>query len=190
MGKITESRVAVLREALLEFIDQVDGDLFVLSAKVKPTAKVIVLGKNSTQTWIEQARRRRQYGIDVLEGRYDFNKNHVLVPKEKPADARCFTKDEERAFEAAIKKHYATEDAAGCICKGNWRAIMAETRPYFDKKFAKDGREYTLVGVVDASDDYYYLMVDSEGKSTLLSCVGSIVESHGYKPVMAKAKKL
>lgn len=69
----------------------------------------------------------------------------------------------------------------GCICKGNWRAIVAESEPLLDKKFKNDqGQEYRFFGVVHASDDYYYGMSPvGEGRLMLLSCVDSL-EGHGY----------
>ena len=71
-----------------------------------------------------------------------------------------------------------TKDAA------TWREIVSESRPLYDNKFVRDGAEYTFVGVVDASDDYFYLMVPSDDKlrPVLLSCVGSI-ETHGFTAV-------
>ena len=72
-------------------------------------------------------------------------------------------------------------EADGCICRGNWRAIVAESEPLFDKRFRdRDGKEYTFLGVVHGSDDYYYGMVPvGEGKPVLLSCVGNL-EGHGF----------
>jgi hypothetical protein len=68
-----------------------------------------------------------------------------------------------------------------CICKGNWRAIIAETEPLLDKKFRdREGKVFILYGVVHGSDDYFYgLLPVEEGKAVLLSCVCSI-ESYGY----------
>jgi|GEM_PF-6630871 len=70
---------------------------------------------------------------------------------------------------------------AGCICQGNWRAIVAETAPLLDKKFRDSkGKEYIFYGVIHGSNDYYYGMFPlGEGKRVLLSCVGSI-EGHGF----------
>lgn len=74
----------------------------------------------------------------------------------------------------------------GCICKGNWRAIVAESEPLLDKRFRDHkGQEFKFFGVVHGSDDYYYGMLPVGGGSlTLLSCVGSI-EGHGYQLVDA-----
>jgi hypothetical protein len=71
-----------------------------------------------------------------------------------------------------------SEDA-GCICRGNWRAIVKEAEPLMDRMFrGHDGNDYCFFGVVHAKDDYYYGM-HRAGALTLLSCVGSI-EGHGY----------
>ena len=67
----------------------------------------------------------------------------------------------------------------GCICKGNWRAIVKETEHLLDREFTdKDGNLYTFYGIVHGSDDYYYGMIGKTGRE-LLSCVGSI-ESYGF----------
>jgi hypothetical protein len=68
----------------------------------------------------------------------------------------------------------------GCICKGNWRAIIAEAEPLMDKKFVEDrtGDIFTFIGALHGSDDYYYLM-SRENSIKLLSCAGNIV-GHGY----------
>jgi hypothetical protein len=68
-----------------------------------------------------------------------------------------------------------------CICKGNWRNIIKECEPLFDKIYLdRNGEECVFVGVLWGSDDFYYVMWNIKtGKSSLLSCVGSI-EGHGY----------
>ena len=70
----------------------------------------------------------------------------------------------------------------GCICYGNWRAIVAEATPFFNKVFVNEkGEKYRFFGVVHSDDDYYYGMspVQEGGRLMLLSCVGSI-EGHGF----------
>lgn len=70
----------------------------------------------------------------------------------------------------------------GCICKGNWCAIVKEMEPWLDKKFTdQHGQEWTFYGIVHGSDDYYY-GVARAGETHLLSCVGAL-ESYGYEPV-------
>lgn len=62
-----------------------------------------------------------------------------------------------------------------CICKGNWQQIIKESEHLIDKKFKDpNGNQYTFVGVVHGSDDYYYGMVDPDGKLMMLSCVGNL----------------
>jgi hypothetical protein len=72
---------------------------------------------------------------------------------------------------------------AGCICRGNWRALVSECEPVLDMRFRDEqGREYVLFGVVHARDDFYYGMrgISPGARSlVLLSCVGSIA-GHGY----------
>lgn len=69
----------------------------------------------------------------------------------------------------------------GCICRGNWRSIVAESEPFLDKRFKdSQGDIYVFYGVVHAREDYYYgLFPVGEGGPRLLSCVGSL-ETHGY----------
>lgn len=69
-----------------------------------------------------------------------------------------------------------------CICHGNWRKIVAKAEPFIGRRY-KDTERDTIVqffGVVHADDDYYYGIVDENGKARLLSCVGSL-ESHGLE---------
>lgn len=62
-----------------------------------------------------------------------------------------------------------------CICRGNWRLIVAECEHLIGCQFrdAHNGDEYTFFGLVHADDDYYYGMW-REGKLKLLSCVSDI----------------
>ncbi|GBG14471.1 reductase [Novimethylophilus kurashikiensis] len=80
--------------------------------------------------------------------------------------------------------HQPAEADDGCICKGNWRAIVKEVEPLINKKFRdSDGKEHIFFGVVHGSDDYYYGMYPLDGGSAvLLSCVGSIA-GFGYELV-------
>lgn len=75
----------------------------------------------------------------------------------------------------------STEHDVNCICYGNLRAIVAESRPLLNKKFRDNkGNEYIFYGVVHGSDDYYYGMYPvGGGNPSLLSCVGCI-EGHGF----------
>ena len=66
-----------------------------------------------------------------------------------------------------------------CICKGNWRTIIHESEPLFNKIYVDTkGKKYHFSGVMHAEDDYYYVLW-SPKKTMFLSCVGSI-EGYGY----------
>lgn len=62
----------------------------------------------------------------------------------------------------------------GCICEGNWRNIVNEVQHLIGKRFFSGiyNKTYTFFGVVHGADDYYYGMIDDNGKMDLLSCVG------------------
>lgn len=63
----------------------------------------------------------------------------------------------------------------GCICHGNWRALVAKTTPFLGKRFRdQNGDHHTFFGLVHGADDYYYGMWDTAGKVRLLSCVGDL----------------
>lgn len=74
------------------------------------------------------------------------------------------------------------KDNLKCICKGNWRTIIAECEHLIGKSFKdKDGNNYHFFGVVHGEDDYYYGMSSKYTKSIhLLSCVGSL-ETSGFE---------
>lgn len=77
-----------------------------------------------------------------------------------------------------VRASYAGQD--GCICRGNWREIVAESTPLLGRKYiGRDGKAYEFFGVVHSEDDYYYGMFSKDGHLNLLSCVGSI-EGSGY----------
>lgn len=70
-----------------------------------------------------------------------------------------------------------------CICEGNWRAIVAEYESLIGARFrsAREGKEYTLVGLVHGADDYYYGMRERRtGVLTMLSCVGHLIGDNGW----------
>jgi hypothetical protein len=77
-----------------------------------------------------------------------------------------------------------TDDAEGCICRGNWRALVKACEPVLDMRFRDaQGHEYAFFGIVHARDDYYYGMrgVSPDACALrLLSCVGTIA-GHGYR---------
>ena len=68
-----------------------------------------------------------------------------------------------------------------CICVGNFRQIVKESEPFFDKIFVdSNGVEWRFYGVVWSNDDLYYGMSSCITHAhKLLSCVGSI-EGHGF----------
>lgn len=69
----------------------------------------------------------------------------------------------------------------GCICKGNWRAIVKECEHLIGKEFISEGGvRYRFFGVVHTEDDYYYGMSSTDQGLMLLSCVGSL-EAHGFR---------
>ena len=69
-----------------------------------------------------------------------------------------------------------------CVCEGNWRSLVVECEPLLDQLFHDaNGKEYRFFGLVWASEDFYYGLIDIGTKQTiLLSCVGDI-EPYGYK---------
>lgn len=69
----------------------------------------------------------------------------------------------------------------GCICRGNWRALVKEYEARIGRQYIDDrGKRWTFFGLVWADDDLYYGM-SRKGKQQLLSCVGGI-ESYGFRP--------
>ena len=88
--------------------------------------------------------------------------------------------DLKRQIEEAVRK-----DEEGCICRGNWRAIVKESGGLIGKRFVnKFGNEFTFFGIVHGDDDYYYGMSGEPGL-ILLSCVGDI-EGFGYELLAAQ----
>jgi hypothetical protein len=64
--------------------------------------------------------------------------------------------------------------------------ILDEEEENFEKIYSDNkGVMHRFIGVLIASDDYYYAMMPCDGslKLKLLSCVGSI-ESFGYEKVV------
>lgn len=70
---------------------------------------------------------------------------------------------------------------SGCICNGNWQAIVSTYEGLIGRDWKKDGHTFNFFGLVHSNDDYYYGMWDYlNHRLVLLSCVGSI-EGHGYE---------
>jgi hypothetical protein len=89
---------------------------------------------------------------------------------------------ERNAADADKQEQPSELPADGCICRGNWREIVAETETMIGKEFVNEHDErFRLFGIVHADDDYYYGMHGESGMR-LLSCVGNI-ESFGYRLV-------
>lgn len=81
------------------------------------------------------------------------------------------------------------DDHSNCVCKGNWRTLVAQYRDLIGREYKDSkGKEYTFFGLVDGDDDYYYGMAPKDGSGVkLLSCVGS-PEGFGYKLIGAEPK--
>ncbi len=75
----------------------------------------------------------------------------------------------------------------GCICEGNWRDIVKESRHLFGRNFkdTRTGETLWFFGLVHADDDYYYGFNSKTKGLTLLSCVGNL-ESWGMELVEAE----
>lgn len=68
----------------------------------------------------------------------------------------------------------------GCICEGNWRALVKEMGPLIGERYRdRNGNVLVFFGLVHGDDDYYYGMAGPTGFE-LLSCVESI-EVYGYE---------
>lgn len=62
----------------------------------------------------------------------------------------------------------------------NWIALTTECEPLLGKDFIDcNGTLFRFFGLVWTDDDYYYGMFTREGKTLLLSCVGSL-DAHGF----------
>ena len=67
------------------------------------------------------------------------------------------------------------------VSSDNWQTIIEESEPLLDKVFSDGkGNTYQFIGVIHASDDYYYGMTNTLGKLKMLSCVVNL-KGHGYK---------
>ena len=67
------------------------------------------------------------------------------------------------------------------VSSDNWQTIIEESEPLLDKVFSDGkGNTYQFIGVIHASDDYYYCMTNTLGKLKMLSCVVDL-KGHGYK---------
>lgn len=68
-----------------------------------------------------------------------------------------------------------------CVCEGNWRDIIAETKDKIGKTFIDSNKEeWILDGVLWAEDDFYYFFVNDNGELKYCSCVATL-NVHGMK---------
>ena len=70
-----------------------------------------------------------------------------------------------------------------CIWKGNWKSLIEKYEPLFDRYFLSeyDLKTYLFYGIVWASDDFYFAMMNKDTKETkLLTCVGRLADM-GYQ---------
>lgn len=104
-----------------------------------------------------------------------------LGPIMKDSDAASAANSVDQCARPLASELFKGATDPGCICKGNWRAIVKESEPLIGKRFVNhQGVVFRFFGVVHGGDDYYYGMCSKEGGTHLLSCVGSI-EGHGFK---------
>jgi len=63
-----------------------------------------------------------------------------------------------------------------CICEGNWRNLVNEYEPLFNRKFKNvyDDKVYILLGLTHGPDDFYYLMWNEDDGMHLATCVGAL----------------
>ena len=73
-------------------------------------------------------------------------------------------------------------EASECICKGNWRLLVKNYEPHFDRVFIdkETKKEYCFVGLMHGSDDYYYVL-HSKDEMIYLSCVCDLLTQYDLK---------
>lgn len=65
--------------------------------------------------------------------------------------------------------------------KDNWTLITAEYGPKIGYRYKGwNGEELHFFGIVHGGDDYYYGLMDKDGKTTLASCVGALEKPKGW----------
>lgn len=65
------------------------------------------------------------------------------------------------------------------VCDKNWRSLAKQYDPLTDRRFICDGKNYTFVGLLRASDDYYFCMANIDVGIQLFSCVGNL-QTYGF----------
>ncbi len=114
--------------------------------------------------------RKKRFGSHTIEKK-------VVGDREDGLYSYRLIENTESTPDESVKKPKQKESVidTGCICDGNWREIISENRPFFDRTYINQGIEYTFAGVLHAEGDYYYLMISKTDYTTRrLSCVGSI----------------
>ena len=67
-----------------------------------------------------------------------------------------------------------------CVCcDANWRSLTKQYDPLTDRRFICDGQEYTFIGLLRGSDDYYFCMAHLDVGVQLFSCVCDL-ETYGF----------
>jgi len=65
----------------------------------------------------------------------------------------------------------------------NWRSLTKQYDPLTDRRFIRDGQEYTFVGLLCGSDDYYFCMAHLDVGVQFFSCVCNL-ETYGFELVV------
>ena len=73
------------------------------------------------------------------------------------------------------------------VCDKNWRSLAKQYDPLTDRRFICDGEEYTFVGLLRGSDDYYFCMYHKLKGTQFCSCVGNL-ETYGFVLIEDDAK--
>lgn len=72
--------------------------------------------------------------------------------------------------------------ANGCVCEGNWRALVAEYDPLIGRHYRdRKGTIYQFFGLVWGDNDFQFGLYSLDGRCRLmlLSCVGTL-EAQGF----------
>lgn len=121
--------------------------------------------------WMKEKELKRQ--LDAKQAKID-----ELMLEYCPDEVTKDQWDEYSKHQVAVD---ANEMFAQTACK-NLDLIIKGVAPFLDKKFVdvKTDKEYTFIGIIVGSDDYYYGMYSKSNGLVSLSCVGSI-ESFGFE---------
>ena len=63
----------------------------------------------------------------------------------------------------------------------NWKILLQQYEPLFDRIFTKNDKRYSFLGLIWAADDLYFCMyeIGSDNKMNLITCVTDL-ETAGY----------